>query len=61
MPSLDGVFVPVTTPFRGDDVAPDRLADTLRGRHQGRAGDGGPAVSDAVETGRSRDAKGDRW
>ena len=30
MPSLDGVFVPVTTPFRGDDVAPDRLADNLR-------------------------------
>lgn len=30
MPSFDGVFVPVTTPFRGDDVAPDRLADNLR-------------------------------
>jgi 4-hydroxy-2-oxoglutarate aldolase len=27
---LDGVFVPVTTPFRGDVVAPDRLADNLR-------------------------------
>jgi 4-hydroxy-2-oxoglutarate aldolase len=30
MPSLDGVFVPVTTPFRGDEVAPERLADNLR-------------------------------
>ena len=30
MPSFDGVFVPVTTPFRGDDVAPERLADNLR-------------------------------
>jgi len=30
MPSFDGVFVPVTTPFRGDDVTPERLADNLR-------------------------------
>lgn len=30
MRSLEGVFVPVTTPFRGDDVAPDRLAANLR-------------------------------
>jgi 4-hydroxy-2-oxoglutarate aldolase len=30
MPSLDGVFVPVTTPFKGDDVAPDRLQANLR-------------------------------
>ena len=30
MPSLEGVFVPVPTPFRGDDVAPERLADNLR-------------------------------
>jgi len=29
MASFDGVFIPVTTPFRGDDVAPDRLADNL--------------------------------
>lgn len=30
MPSLDGVFVPVTTPFKGDDIAADRLAANLR-------------------------------
>lgn len=30
MRSLEGVFVPVTTPFRGDDVAPAQLADNLR-------------------------------
>ncbi len=30
MPSFDGVFVPVTTPFRGDDVAPDQLTANLR-------------------------------
>ncbi|MGH7308163.1 MAG: dihydrodipicolinate synthase family protein [Candidatus Rokuibacteriota bacterium] len=30
MPSFDGVFIPVTTPFRGDDVAADRLAANLR-------------------------------
>ncbi len=30
MPSLDGVFVPVTTPFKGDDIATDRLAANLR-------------------------------
>jgi len=29
MPSFGGVFIPVTTPFRGDDVAPDRLAANL--------------------------------
>jgi 4-hydroxy-2-oxoglutarate aldolase len=29
VPSLEGVFVPVPTPFRGDDVAPDRLAGNL--------------------------------
>jgi 4-hydroxy-2-oxoglutarate aldolase len=28
--SFEGVFIPVTTPFRGDDVAPDRLAANLR-------------------------------
>jgi len=28
--SFEGVFVPVTTPFRGDDVAPDRLQANLR-------------------------------
>jgi len=28
--SFDGVFVPVTTPFSGDDVAPARLAANLR-------------------------------
>jgi 4-hydroxy-2-oxoglutarate aldolase len=27
---IAGVFVPVTTPFRGDEVAVDRLADNLR-------------------------------
>jgi len=27
---LDGVFIPVTTPFRGDEVATDRLAENLR-------------------------------
>ncbi|MEX2147944.1 MAG: dihydrodipicolinate synthase family protein [Candidatus Rokuibacteriota bacterium] len=30
MPSLHGVFVPVTTPFKGDDIAADRLAANLR-------------------------------
>lgn len=30
MRSVEGVLVPVTTPFRGDDVAPERLADNLR-------------------------------
>lgn len=30
MPSLEGVFVPVTTPFRGDDVAPERLQANLQ-------------------------------
>src|SRR5688572_12185893 len=30
MPDLEGVLVPVTTPFRGDDVAPERLAANLR-------------------------------
>jgi 4-hydroxy-2-oxoglutarate aldolase len=30
MPSFEGVFIPVTTPFRGDDVATDRLAANLR-------------------------------
>src|SRR5437867_12957668 len=30
MPSFDGVFIPVTTPFRGDDVAPERLQANLR-------------------------------
>ena len=29
MASFEGVFIPVPTPFRGDDVAPDRLADNL--------------------------------
>src|SRR5437773_4305029 len=29
MPSFDGVFIPVTTPFRGDDVAPERLQANL--------------------------------
>jgi len=28
--SFEGVFIPVPTPFRGDDVAPDALADNLR-------------------------------
>jgi 4-hydroxy-2-oxoglutarate aldolase len=27
---LDGVFIPVTTPYRGDDVATERLAGNLR-------------------------------
>jgi 4-hydroxy-2-oxoglutarate aldolase len=27
--SFEGVFIPVTTPFKGDDVAPDRLAKNL--------------------------------
>jgi 4-hydroxy-2-oxoglutarate aldolase len=30
MARLEGVFVPVPTPFRGEDVAPDRLAGNLR-------------------------------
>lgn len=30
MPSVEGVFIPVTTPFRGDDVAPERLQANLR-------------------------------
>lgn len=30
MDSFEGVFIPVPTPFRGDDVAPDRLAENLR-------------------------------
>ena len=30
MRNLEGVLVPVTTPFRGDDVAADRLAANLR-------------------------------
>lgn len=30
MPSVEGVFLPVTTPFKGDDVATDRLAANLR-------------------------------
>lgn len=30
MPSFEGVFIPVTTPFRGDDVAPDRLQVNLQ-------------------------------
>ena len=29
MPSFDGVFIPVTTPFRGEDVAVERLAANL--------------------------------
>ena len=29
MAEFEGVFIPVTTPFRGDDVAPDRLAANL--------------------------------
>ncbi|MGH7390486.1 MAG: dihydrodipicolinate synthase family protein [Candidatus Rokuibacteriota bacterium] len=33
MPSFDGVFIPVTTPFRGDDVAADHLAANLRKYH----------------------------
>ena len=30
MPSFDGVFIPVTSPFRGDDVAPERLQANLQ-------------------------------
>ncbi|HEV8141879.1 MAG TPA: dihydrodipicolinate synthase family protein [Methylomirabilota bacterium] len=30
MAELDGVFIPVTTPYRGDDVATERLAGNLR-------------------------------
>lgn len=30
MASFEGVYIPVPTPFRGDDVAADRLADNLR-------------------------------
>lgn len=30
MPSFEGVFIPVTTPFRGDDVATDRLQANLQ-------------------------------
>src|SRR3989338_8946905 len=30
MPSVEGVFIPVTTPFRGDDVAPERLQANLQ-------------------------------
>lgn len=30
MPNFDGVFVPVTTPFRGEDVAVERLQANLR-------------------------------
>ncbi|HYS17636.1 MAG TPA: dihydrodipicolinate synthase family protein [Candidatus Binatia bacterium] len=30
MSSFDGVFIPVTTPFSGDDVAPARLAANLQ-------------------------------
>ena len=30
MRSFEGVFIPVTTPFRGEDVATDRLATNLR-------------------------------
>ncbi len=30
MPDLQGVFIAVTTPFRGDDVAPERLAENLQ-------------------------------
>ena len=29
MSEFDGVFIPVTTPFRGEDVAPDQLAANL--------------------------------
>ena len=28
--NFEGVFIPVTTPFRGDDVAPERLAANLQ-------------------------------
>lgn len=30
MASFEGVFIPVPTPFRGDDVAPERLAANLK-------------------------------
>jgi len=30
MPNFDGVFIPVTTPFRGDDVVPQQLQANLR-------------------------------
>ena len=30
MPSFEGVFIPTPTPFRGEDVAPDRLAANIR-------------------------------
>jgi len=30
MPSFEGVFIPTPTPFRGDDVAPERLAANIR-------------------------------
>ena len=30
MPSFEGVFIPVTTPFRGDDVAAERLQANLQ-------------------------------
>ncbi len=30
MPSFEGVYIPLTTPFRGDDVAPDRLQANIR-------------------------------
>ncbi len=30
MPEFEGVFIPVTTPFHGDDVAPERLAANFR-------------------------------
>ena len=33
MSDFDGVFIPVTTPFRGEDVAPDQLAANLRRWH----------------------------
>ena len=30
MPNFDGVFIPVATPFRGDDVAAEQLQANLR-------------------------------
>ena len=30
MANCEGVFIPVTTPFRGDEVAPERLAANIR-------------------------------
>ncbi len=33
MRSFEGVFIPVTTPFRGEDVATDRLAANLQRYH----------------------------